>query len=182
MERDPNRYVDDASLITGLKEKDSRILNYLFDVYGPSLYGVIYRIVNHEKIAEEILQDTFYMVWEKAGIYDPKKMRLFTYMIAIARNLAKDHLNYYETNLLKEHDLVQSGVPFRQLFTNIHEKAMKDLLDKLSPEEREVVNSVIFAGCSHVETARQLNTPIGTIKNRLRAALLKFREIFQPSS
>ena len=181
MERNPHRYIDDASLSARLKEKDSRLLDYLFDRYGAPLYGIIYRIVSHEKIAEEILHDTFRTVWEKADAYDPERMRFFTWIMAIARKLAQQRAGLSSTNPAQEHDLVQQAVLSKQALAD-HGKSVKDLLDKLPPEEREVVHSVIFAGRSLPETARQLNTSVETITNRLRTALLTLREILQPLS
>ena len=180
MGRNSYQHIDDASLSARLKERDPSLLNYLFDVYGASLYGIIYRMVSHEKVAEEVLQETFRTVWKEAETYDAQKTTFFTWIMAIARKRAQERIAAEQDT--QSHTVRNSISPEHILTTDSQKETIQDLLDKLSPEEREVVQLVVLSGYTSVEVARQLNVSVDIIRKRLRVALLKVREILQPLS
>ena len=76
--------------MTRLKAKDKSELEYLYDHYSGALYGVIFRILKKEEIAEEVLQDVFLKIWERFESYDASKGKLFTWLLNVARNQAID--------------------------------------------------------------------------------------------
>lgn len=82
--------METTELVRLLKVKDERGLAYLFDHYAAALNGIIFRIVLSDKLAEEILQQTFLKIWDKIDSYDADKSTLFTWMSRIARNSAID--------------------------------------------------------------------------------------------
>ena len=178
MGRNSYQHIDDASLSARLKERDPSLSNYLFDVYGASLYGIIYRMVSHEKVAEEVLQETFRTVWKEAETYDAQKTTFFTWIMAIARKRAQEHIaakQGLQANLV-HHNTYPERIPASQ------KETIQDLLDKLSSEERDVVQLIVFRGYTSVEVARQLNVSVDIISKHLRVALLKIKAILQPLS
>ena len=176
MGRNSYQHIDDASLSTRLKERDPSLLNYLFDVYGASLYGIIYRIVKQEKVAEEVLQETFGTVWKEAETYDAQKTTFFTWIMAIARKRAQERIAAEQD--VQAHTVRNGTYPEYVLADQ--KETIQNLLNKLSSEEREVVQRVVFGGYTSVEVARQLNVSVDIIRKHLRVALLKIREILQP--
>lgn len=173
--------MDEATLVALLKERDQHILAYVYDVYAPSLYGIIYRIVRRESIAEELLQDTLVKVWDKIDTYDPKRGRFFTWMMQMARNLAIDYLRSKENTQFEKTDVMQNSMSTVEIPTKNHDKPLQDLLDRLPPEQREAINLVYFAGYTQAEAAKKLDVPLGTIKTMVRSALIKLRKLLQIS-
>ena len=90
----PNNKISltEEDLVRALKDRDKIAIQALYDMYSGALLGVIFRIVQHSEVAEDLLQDTFIKIWHSADSYDSSKGRLFTWMINIARNLSIDKL------------------------------------------------------------------------------------------
>ena len=77
--------LSEPELVHAILEKDKNGAEALYDMYSSSLYGVIFRIVQHQEIAEDLLQDTFIRIWNSFSSYDAAKGRLFTWMVNVAR-------------------------------------------------------------------------------------------------
>jgi len=151
-------------------------------MYSGSLFGVISRIIADTSIAEDVLQETFIKIWNSFSGYSPEKGRLFTWMINIARNLAIDKIRSKDfKNQNKNHEL-ENNVTFIDEQTNTVYKpellGVKELVDKLKPEQKVILDLVYFKGYTHVEVAEELNVPLGTVKTRLRMAIMQLRRYF----
>ncbi|WP_316823591.1 RNA polymerase sigma factor [Pedobacter gandavensis] len=169
-------------LILTLKAQDTYAMKALYDMYSASLFGVISRIVLHTEVAEDILQETFLKIWNSADGYDPSKGRLFTWMMNIARNLAIDKLRSKDfKNASKNQDIennVGSIDAEKDTTFNADLIGLKDMVTKLKPEFNQVLNMVYFKGYTHVEAAEELDLPLGTVKTRIRMAILELRKHF----
>ena len=88
--------LSEPELVHAILEKDKNGAEALYDMYSSSLYGVIFRIVQHQEIAEDLLQDTFIRIWNSFSSYDSSKGRLFTWMVNVARNIAIDKIRSKE--------------------------------------------------------------------------------------
>ncbi len=141
----------------------------------------MHRIVQHEKAAEEVLQDTFIKIWDNIESYDAKKGRLFTWMLNIARNLAIDKTRSKEFSHNRKTDSINTSVPIvssdMQVEQQIRDHGLINLLQHLSPEQKIIVHLIYFKGYTHSEVAKEFDIPLGTVKTRLRAALIKLRKI-----
>ncbi len=151
----------------------------MYDHYSSALYGVILRIVRTEDLAEEVMQDCFLKIWEKIEMYDDSKGKLFTWIISIARNLSLDKLRSKEFNKTKKTDELTNNVSSFQA-ENIHPEhiGVKDMLDKLPPEQKSLIDLMYFQGYSQSEISEEFGIPLGTIKTRVRAAMTKLRTLF----
>ena len=156
-------------------------LTYLYDHYAPALYGVISRIVKVEDVAEEVLQDTFIKIWEKINSYDANKGKLFTWMLNIARNLSIDKLRSKEFRHKSKTDQLENDVfslnPTTYVEQKIKDTGLRDVLRNLSPEQQMVIHLVYFEGYTHTEVAEEYDIPLGTVKTRLRSALIRLRKL-----
>ncbi|MEM8965952.1 MAG: sigma-70 family RNA polymerase sigma factor [Bacteroidota bacterium] len=164
-----------------LKEKKRSALEYLYDHYNEALYGVVFRIVQQEKIAEEVLQDTFLKIWNNIATYDSGKGRLFTWMLNIARNLAIDKVRSKEFSYKSKTDSLENTVsttsPDMYVEQRIKDHGLVNLLQHLSSEQQMIVDLIYFKGYTHLEIAKEFDIPLGTVKTRLRSALGKLRKI-----
>lgn len=183
--RDLSNKKDDREeqLIQGLRENNGKAIRQLYKMYAPALMGVIKRIVTIDEIAEDVLQDSFVKIWKSIQMYDPSKGRLFTWMVNVAKNLAIDQLRSKATiKSSKTDDLlnVSSAIidPQSQISLNTDTIGVKKLLNVLKSDQQTIVEMIYFQGYTHVQVSEILNMPLGTIKTKLRLAILKLRTQF----
>lgn len=151
-------------------------------MYSASLFGVISRIVIDTATAEDVLQDTFVKIWNSFGSYSAEKGRLFTWMVNIARNLSIDKLRSKDFKNQNKNQELENNVTFIDEQRNTVYKpellGIKDLVESLKPEHKSILDLVYFKGYTHVEAADELGVPLGTIKTRLRMAIVQLRKYF----
>lgn len=175
--------ISEEDLVLALKKHDTIAIKALYDMYSGSLLGIITRIIqNHPEVCEDLLQDAFVKIWNSAESYDSSKGRLFTWMMNIARNLAIDKLRSKEfRNSAKNRD-IENNVDFidtqKKISFNADTVGLKDLVTALKPEFNSVLDMVYFQGYTHVEAAEILNLPLGTVKTRIRMAIMELRKHF----
>ena len=170
----------DTKIVALLRQDDKSAVSLLYDNYSDALFGVILRIVNQEALAEEILQDTFLKIWKYRESYDESKGRFFTWMLNIARNTAIDQTrlkSFSQKN--QELDNVVSIIDSRdQENFNVDAIGIRELIEKLPEEHRSIIDLVYFKGFTHIEAAEALSIPLGTLKTRLRLAIVQLRKTF----
>jgi RNA polymerase sigma factor (sigma-70 family) len=172
----------EPELVQALQSKDPAVLKTLYSMYSSALYGVISRIITHTELAEDVLQETFVKIWQSAAHYDNTKGRLFTWMMNIARNLSIDKLRSKDfKNSLKNQD-IENNVSFvdeqNKVTFNPDILGVKQLVDNLKPDLQAVLDLVYYKGFTHVEAAEKLDLPLGTVKTRIRLAIIELRRNF----
>lgn len=169
---------DELALVEGLRAGDEEAMRALYARFSRSVFTVGMRLLGSREAAEELAQDVFLASWRKADRYDPTRGRLSTWVMTIAHNLAVDRLRR-ETGVRR---------PVLVLVERLPETAGEDVegpllerdvamraLATLSPAERALLERAYFGGLSAREIAEADGTPLGTVKTRLRAALMKMR-------
>jgi RNA polymerase sigma factor (sigma-70 family) len=168
-----------------LKRKDQSALDYLYDHYSGAIYGVIFRILKKEEIAEEVLQDVFLKIWDKIESYDTTKGKLFTWMINIARNQAIDKTRSKESSKGRKTDDIDYLVNKIDIQENsqlaVDAIGLKEVLMKLPEDQQFIVNQLYLKGYTQSEVAEEFNIPLGTVKTRLRLAMIELRSILNIS-
>ncbi|WGQ08270.1 RNA polymerase sigma factor [Pedobacter gandavensis] len=174
--------LSEDQLILALKAQDTNVMKALYDMYSASLFGVISRIVSHTEVAEDVLQETFLKIWNSADHYDATKGRLFTWMMNIARNLAIDKLRSKDFKNANKNQDIENNVDFidsqKDTTFNADVIGLKDMVTALKPEFNKVLSMVYFKGYTHVEAAEELDLPLGTVKTRIRMAIMELRKHF----
>ena len=174
--------LSEEELVLALRQREKIAVEALYDMYSASLFGVIVRIVNDEALAEDILQDTFVKIWNSFSSYSTEKGRLFTWMVNIARNLAIDKIRSKDFKNQTKNRELENNVTFIDEQRNTVYKpellGVKDLVEQLKPEQKSILDLVYFKGYTHVEAADELGVPLGTIKTRLRMAIIQLRKYF----
>jgi len=170
----------EPELVALLQSHNNQAFAYLYDNYSNALYGIISQIVPDEESASDVLQEVFINIWRKIDTYDDSKGRLFTWMLNIARNAAIDKLRSKSyrndlKNLTLSDDVSIPGTDaVRNKADNI---GLRKVLDKLKKEHREVIELSYFQGYTHEEISKGLNIPLGTVKTRIRSALIQLRSM-----
>jgi RNA polymerase sigma-70 factor (ECF subfamily) len=169
----------EEELIVHLKRQDSTAITQLYVMYSASLYGVILRIVKHEMMAEEIMQDCFIKIWRSFPLYDSTKGRLFTWLITIARHLAIDKIRSqaYRQHLITQNLDSVSAYAQNAYYFKPECIGVKELTCILPIEQKQVIDLFYFEGYSQSQVAKALAIPLGTVKTRLRRALQLLRKL-----
>jgi RNA polymerase sigma-70 factor (ECF subfamily) len=167
--------LEEPQLIAGLRAKDRKTIEYLYDKYSKALFTVISRIIIDKDIAEEVFHDAFIKITRKIDSYKESKGRLYTWMANICRNAAidrtrsKEFSNSSKTNTIDDYVYgLESASGTSDLVDAI---GVKELLDDLNEEQRFMVECIYFKGYTHSEVSEEFDIPLGTVKSRIRAAI-----------
>lgn len=168
-------------LIIALQNRNEKAFSRLYTMYSEAIYGIIYSIVQDEKVAEEVLQDVFVKVWNNAPSYNVDKGRYFTWLLNIARNTAIDETrsksfknsrkNLSTTNFV---DIVPSSDSLNKKTNAI---GLKKFVDALKPACIKIIDLLYFKGFTQAEASKTLEIPLGTLKTRNRACIKELRVI-----
>jgi RNA polymerase sigma factor (sigma-70 family) len=160
-----------------LKKRGNDAFSYLYANYSGALYSVVLNIVPDKDLAADVLQEVFVNIYRKIDSYDASKSRLYTWMLNIARNESIDTLrskgyrNNQQNREVTESVYDSVGSTSQQI-DNI---GLRKLLEKIKPEYRDLIDLSYFKGYTQDEIAQMLSIPLGTVKTRLRAALVQLR-------
>jgi RNA polymerase sigma factor (sigma-70 family) len=169
-------------LVSLLKDRNDKAFGYLYDNYSGSLYTIISQIVIDLELANDVLQEVFINIWRKIESYDSTKGRLFTWMLNIARNASIDTLrskgyqNSQKNQAMPEHEDWNIG---GQSGINVDHIGFRKILERLKREHRVLIELAYFKGYTHEEISGIENIPLGTVKTRIRNALMQLREYLQ---
>ena len=171
---------NEQELVYLLKERNNQAFSYLYDNYSGALYTIVLQIIRENELASDVLQEVFINIWRKIESYDPAKGRLFTWMLNIARNASIDTLrskSFQNTQKNQElGDNVNIATSSQVTLMNVDNIGLRKTLLQLKPEQRTLVELAYFKGYTHEEIAEIEGIPLGTVKTRIRNALLLLRD------
>ena len=176
------KYNEDE-LVALLQKQDQQAFSYLYDNYAPALNGVIFRLVADKTLCEDILQEAFVKIWNNFSAYDQSKGRLFTWMMNLTRNLAIDTLRskgYKKQNKISgDENSVNNLRDANAGMDKFDAMGIRKQLANLKPDQRIVIDLAYFNGFTQDEIAREIGIPLGTVKTRMRTAILELRKMLQ---
>lgn len=174
---------DDAALLRAAAQGDEAAFATLYDRLARPIFALIVRIIGSRAEAEEVLQEAFVQVWERAPDFRVERGTAFCWAVTIARRKAIDRLRANSRHLhriaqaaaLGERDDVMGPAGAAELAADERGRAVRAALAKLGAPERNAIALAFFDGLTHEEIATALDTPVGTIKARIRRGLLKLQ-------
>lgn len=171
----------EQELVVLLQQRNEQGFSYLYDNYSGALYGIVNGIVTDKEIANDVLQNVFVNIWRKIDSYDPSKGRLFTWMLNIARNASIDEVRSKGFRDSQKNQPLEENVDMFGAATGpaIDDVGLRKVLTKLKGELRVLVDMSYFQGFTHEEISKALNIPLGTVKTRIRSALIQLRTMIQ---
>ena len=175
-------YNSEFDLVNALKRKEKTALEYLYKNYSKAVFGIIFKILNSKELSEEILQDVFLKVWNNISTYDSSKGRLYTWLVRIAQNLSIDTLRTkdFKKNNPKNLDFINDvsyNEPSSDEVNPVELEGLSNYINKLDEKQRILIDMAYFKGFSQKEISDDLEIPIGTVKTRLRNAILTLRKL-----
>jgi len=173
---------DDTNLVARMQGRDPRALAELYDRYGRVVYALILRVVRDTGLAEDLVQETFLRVWNRVHGFDAQRGSIGPWLLAVARNRAIDYLRsaggrernsveYEET----DHPALYTDME-KDILASDKARVVKSAMDKLSPNQRQVIELAYFEGLSQTEMAERMGQPLGTVKTWVRSALKNLRD------
>jgi RNA polymerase sigma-70 factor, ECF subfamily len=175
-----------AALIGRVAAGDQDALTALYDATNRFVYGLLLRILGNTATAEEVLLDVYVQVWRQAGRYDRQRGNPRAWLVTMARSRAIDRIR-------AEGQAARHGAQLEEAATiavaqdaerTAAHAEMRRLvckaLEALPPEQSEVIELAFYSGLTHNEMAARLNLPLGTVKTRVRRAMIKLREVLGP--
>ncbi len=170
---------DDLALLERVRRGDEAAMAVLYDRYSRLVYSVSLRVLRDAPAAEDVLQEIFMQVWRNPNSFLGTKGSLGGWLAVVARNRSIDHLRRRRpTDQVEE---VALASPFNLADeaerNNMMERA-RAVMVKLPLEQRKTLEMAFFDGLTHTEIAEVTGDPLGTVKTRIRSALLTLRKAF----
>ncbi|RZS71144.1 RNA polymerase sigma factor [Pseudobacter ginsenosidimutans] len=167
----------EQELVDALKMRIGKAFGYLYDHYSAALNGVIMDILQDEEAAGDVLQEVFIKIWKQIEQYDATKGRLFTWMFNIARNAAIDATRRKEWQTKKQRYSVNEYTFLPDKSPHPSEDAgLRRLIQSLKAEYKVLIELSYFQGYTQEEIAEILKLPLGTVKTRMRTAILLLKK------
>jgi RNA polymerase sigma-70 factor (ECF subfamily) len=158
-------------------------MSELYDRYGRLTYSLIYRVVRNGAVAEDLVQETFLRVWNRAQSFDDQRGAFGPRILTVARNRAIDYLRSLDGRLAqnsfeldqREHSYLTAEFEDRAL-TIDRARRLHTAFEKLSANQRAVIELAYYEGLSQTEMADRMKQPLGTVKTWVRTALRVLRD------
>jgi RNA polymerase sigma-70 factor (ECF subfamily) len=144
------------------------------------LYGVIIRILGRPELADEVLQEVYVRVWQRAGDFDRTASSPITWLATIARNRALDEVRRHTMQSLEDHpELLQvpsADDPAGEVEQSEELRRLHACLEGLEPEKKEIVLLAYYHGLTRDQIASRFNRPAATVKTWLRRSLAQLKD------
>ncbi len=170
------------SLLAAVGKGDQRAFRRLYDSLSPMLLGLLIKIVERHAIAEELLQECFVKIWQKATVFDPERGHPMAWITTLVRNHALDFLRArrpdhasLDWNEFMERWIDELADPYRDALTAQQLAAANDSIETLPPQMRTCVLMNYYQGHSQTDSAALLKAPMGTVKSWARRGLEKVK-------
>jgi len=171
-----------ARLLQRVAARETEALAELYDQTAGALFSVAVRIMGDTAEAEEIIQDVFVQIWEKAATFDFLLGTPFHWAVSITRHRAIDRLRGRQRRARLLQDLGQLAldtIPAAHTSEGLgtdEADLVRSALGGLPADQRQAIELAFFSGMTHLEIAAALHEPLGTIKARIRRGLVKLRD------
>lgn len=177
----------EAELLRRIAARDKTALGALYDHVASALFAVSFRILGDSHEAEEVIQDVFVEIWNKASVFDASLGTAFHWVMRIARNRSIDRIRSRQRRaqtLERFQELApadvghESASPAKSLGSD-ELAGIRAAVQGLPPDQRRALEMAFFAGNTHAEIAQFTGEPLGTVKARIRRGMAKLRDTLQ---
>jgi RNA polymerase sigma-70 factor (ECF subfamily) len=176
----------ELDLLARVAKRERAAFEQLYDRYANILYATAMKFLKEDADAQDVVQDVFIQIWDKAKLYDPAKGKPLTWALTLTRNRSIDRIRAIQRRTRLRDDfeketVVDESAGVREALSGVDasEKSqiLRDAVGRLSPEQRNVIELAFFGGFTQSEIADRLGEPLGTVKARARRGLMKLKEI-----
>jgi len=178
---------DVDGLLKASAQGDETAFAALFDAVGPYVFGVVRRVVRDPQLSEEVSQEVFVEVWRNAALYDRQRGHAKAWILTIAHRRAVDRVRSEQSARRRDDRDARRNNPrsYDQVAEIVEQRdehaRVKTALDMLTSVQRQAVELAYFQGYTYREVAELLDTPLGTIKARMRDGMIRLRDALEVS-
>jgi RNA polymerase sigma-70 factor, ECF subfamily len=175
--------LDDAGLLARVADGDATALAELYDRYRTLSYSVALKVTRDATAAEDVVQEAFLGVWRNAGRFDASRASVRTWLLSITHHRAVDAIRRRRpTTELPDAEATAPPtmvVPdvWGEVAGRLDRDAIVDALGTLPDAQREAIELAYYGGLTQQEIAARTDTPLGTVKSRVRLGLLSLRRV-----
>ena len=161
---------EDRSLLQRVAQGDQVAFAALYDRYGASSFGMALKICNSRALAEDVVQEAFLSIWQRAGRFDPDRGSAAAYLFAAVHNKAVDAVRHEESLRRREEGAADFTVEtegeevVEAAWLGVRRTEVRSAVARLSPVQREALELAYFEGLTYSEVADKLGIPLGTAK------------------
>jgi RNA polymerase sigma-70 factor (ECF subfamily) len=170
---------------------DRASFSQLYERYSGVLFSSAFRVLNDQAETEEVVQDVFVQIWDKAAMYDRKRGKPLAWALTLTRNRSIDRLRVAKrrrrvTDEVEKETSVEdqrgSGpdAAVAQVSTQETSRMVRAAVLELSDEQRQAIEMAYFGGLTQNEIAHALEEPLGTVKARIRRGMLRLKDLIEP--
>ncbi len=171
---------DDGALLARVQRGDERAMAVFFDRYSKIVYSVALRVLRDNASAEDVMQEIFMQVWRTPHSFLPSKGVLGGWLALMARNRSIDRLRRRRpSEPIQELTLVSACNLGNDAERSLLMQRARAVLKLLPIEQRKTLEMAFFDGLTHTEITEMTGDSVGTVKNRMRSALLTLRKGLQ---
>lgn len=173
---------EDRQLILRIKRRDESALGAMMNKYSSQVFSVAFRVLRQWPDAQEVTQDVFHALWRSPEKFDSSKGPLLSWLLILSRSRALDLLRRIVAKSSRQAELTpnisRASANSTQSFNVDREILIEELLQRLPPEQGNILEKIYIEGYALSEFAAGAGIPLGTIKNRVRFSLKKLRSEF----
>jgi RNA polymerase sigma factor (sigma-70 family) len=176
-------HLSDEALVALVARGDETALGELYDRVGRVAYGIAFRVLRDDRLAEDAVQEGFLAVWRSAATFRAERAKASTWIVTLVHRRAVDLVRREERRRTEPLDLEQGDVPDPvgsaedEAWLGFERERVQRLLRMLPDAQREALELAYYGGYSQAELAERLGVPLGTIKSRMFAGLTRLREL-----
>jgi RNA polymerase sigma-70 factor (ECF subfamily) len=180
LKRLPDSNQDDSTLLALVQTGDERAMACIFDRYSKVVYSVALRVLREPSSAEDVLQEIFMQIWRSPNSFIATRGSLGGWLAVVSRNRSIDVLRRRRpTESVDDMQFASSYNLAEEAERNSMMEKARSVIHLLPTEQRKTLEMAFFEGLTHAEIAEMTGDPLGTVKTRIRSALITLRKEFQ---
>jgi RNA polymerase sigma-70 factor, ECF subfamily len=174
-----------SALLVQVASKDTVAFGQIYDATSAKLYGILLRILRRRDLADEVLQEVYVKIWERAADFDPARSSPITWMATIARNRALDEIRRRVPVSIEDtpeafNVASDEAPPLQALELSQDVQRLNACLDRLEPQRKQLVVEAYIQGASREELSQRFGHPVSTIKTWLHRSLAQLKACLSP--
>ena len=187
----------EMELLENIGRGDRASFHDLHARYCGVLFSTAYQVLNDQAEAQDVIQDVFVQIWDKAKLYDRTRGKPLTWALTLTRNKSIDRLRSAQRRHRLKDEVEKETAVFEQaanggrggvgsgdsvdrVYTLEKNKLVRNAVLQLSTEQRQAIELAFFSGLTQNEIANRLHEPLGTVKARIRRGMIKLKDLIEP--
>ncbi|TYP92576.1 RNA polymerase sigma-70 factor, ECF subfamily [Fodinibius salinus] len=180
---------DEIELMKRIQARDEEAIEELYNLYNKLLFGMVISIVKKREEAEDVLQEIFVKIWNKADQFKPDRGNVYSWIVTLARNTAIDRIRSkgYKTQQKQSVSIHQplfslegdKHDPMETTIFSDRAELVQKALDKIPEKQSKVIKIAYYRGMTQREISDHLDIPLGTVKTRTRQGMIKLKRILE---